>query len=82
MQIRDNYEEIILKEIREFPKSKLPKLIKLMHFLRLELIGKSEKELQKPKQFTIESVMGSFKGMLSTSQEFSARKKEEKGLEL
>lgn len=40
---RDQYEEFLLKEIRDIPESDLPKLLKLIHFLKENILGAGEK---------------------------------------
>lgn len=34
MQTKTKYEEIILKELREFPTEAIPKVVKIIHFLK------------------------------------------------
>ncbi|MDP3028551.1 MAG: hypothetical protein Q8O04_03480 [Deltaproteobacteria bacterium] len=36
---RDQYEETLLKEIRDLPESELRKILKLIHFLKEEIFG-------------------------------------------
>jgi hypothetical protein len=36
---RTEYEERLLNEIRDLPESELPKLLKLIHFLKEEIFG-------------------------------------------
>ena len=82
MRAKSKYEEIIIKEIREFPQSKLPQIIKLLHSVKSRILPREKRRLiRQPHRSKAESLMGSFKGYLSSSEEFSIRKEEEKELE-
>jgi hypothetical protein len=76
--MKNEYEQILIEEIKEFPEDKLPFLLKLVRFARSELFI----DEKKAGKVSLKSVMGSFKGYLSTTEEFIARKKEEKDLDL
>ena len=52
------HKERLLKEIDEFPKETIPKLYKIIHVLRTELIGKAKKP----------EIRGSLKGIWKGSQ--------------
>jgi hypothetical protein len=74
-------EEMISNEIRDFPKEKLPDLVKLIHFLRSEWFVDYDSRKDKIEKTDIEKIRGSFKGYLSSSEEFSKRKIDEKEIE-
>lgn len=52
------YKERLLKEIEEFPDEKIPKLYKIIHILRVELMQKTKKS----------GVRGSLKGIWKDSE--------------
>lgn len=52
------HKERLLKEIDEFPEETIPKLYKIIHVLRTELIGKAKKP----------EIRGSLKGIWKGSQ--------------
>jgi hypothetical protein len=82
MQTKTRYEKIIIEEVREFPQSELPQIIKILHSMKSKILLHEKRKLRKPHRYTIESIMGSFKGFLSSSEQFSIKKNEEKILEL
>lgn len=82
MQTKTRYEKIIIKEVREFPQSELPQIIKILHSMKSRILLHKKRKIKKTHRLPIESIVGSFKGFLSSSEEFSARKEEEKKLEL
>ena len=53
-----NYKEKLLKEIEGFPEGKIPKLYKIIHILRVELMQKAQKPM----------IRGSLKGIWKGSQ--------------
>ena len=53
-----NYKEKLLKEIEGFPEGKIPKLYKIIHILRVELMQKAKKPM----------IRGSLKGIWKGSQ--------------
>lgn len=53
-----NYKERLLKEIEGFPEEKIPKLYKIIHILRVELMQKAKKA----------GIRGSLKGIWKGSQ--------------
>lgn len=81
MIIEQRLEKMILSEIRNFPKSELFKLFELIKFLRLEFFENGKPQKTKKNQNDFKKLMGSFRGKLSSTQEFSRRKVEEKGFE-
>jgi len=52
------YKEKLLKEIEGFPEEKIPKLYKIIHILRAELMQKTQKPM----------IRGSLKGIWKGSQ--------------
>ncbi len=52
------YRDGLLKEIEEFPEEKIPKLYKIIHILRVELMQKTKKP----------AIRGSLKGIWKGSQ--------------
>jgi len=43
---RADYEQRLLKEIQDFPESELPKMLKLIHFLKEEIFGVEKRKEQ------------------------------------
>ena len=43
---RAGYEQRLLKEIQDFPESELPKMLKLIHFLKEEIFGVEKRKEQ------------------------------------
>ena len=43
---RAGYEQRLLKEIQDFPESELPKMLKLIHFLKEEIFGVQKRKEQ------------------------------------
>ena len=56
--MRSTYKEKLLKEIEGFPEGKIPKLYKIIHILRVELMQKTQKPM----------IRGSLKGIWKGSQ--------------
>ena len=77
MQTSRDYEKIIQQELMAFPRERLPQLARLLRLLRKEFTPTSEK---KPSS-TWEARLAKLKGTVSCSEEFMARKAEEKALE-
>jgi len=82
MQLKDRYRKMLFDEIRDFPEDRLHILLKLVKFARKELLADEIKEEEIPEDLSLEAMAGSFKGYLSSSENFIKRKKDEKALDL
>ena len=74
-------EDLVMQEIMSFPREKLPQVTKLLRLLRREF----DLETGKKSVRTIgswENSLAKFRGMVSSTDEFMARKSAEKALEL
>ena len=74
-------EDLVMQEIMSFPREKLPQVTKLLRLLR----RKFDLETGKKPVRTIgswENSLAKFRGMVSSTDEFMARKSAEKALEL
>ena len=81
MRTAKNYEEIIQREIMAFPQDKLPQVVKLLRLLRQEFTPSAEKSLKSTVSSWDDNLL-KFRGTVSSTTEFMARKAEEKALEL
>jgi hypothetical protein len=71
METTSKYEEQILNDIRGIPPNLLPKISKLIHFMKDEILSESEKTLLGKKKFI--SLEGIFQGKVEhTSEEIKA----------
>ena len=71
METTSKYEEQILNDIRGIPPNLLPKISKLIHFMKDEILSESEKSLLEKNKFI--SLEGIFKGKVEhTSEEIKA----------
>ena len=71
METTSKYEEQILNDVRGIPPNLLPKISKLIHFLKNEILSESEKTLLEKKKFI--SLEGIFQGKVEhTSEEIKA----------
>ena len=55
MNTRTDYEQYVLKEIRDFPESELPKVLKMIHFLKEEIF-----QIESAKEEDLEMFLESF----------------------
>lgn len=82
MQSAVNYEELVQREILAFPKKQLPHLIRLLRLLRRDFSAKNDSKAAKGSSGGAwREGLESLRGAVSSSQEFMARKNEEKALE-
>ena len=81
MRTVKNYEDIIQREIMAFPQDKLPQVAKLLRLLRQEFTPSVEKSLKSTVSSWDDNLL-KFRGTVSSTTEFMARKAEEKALEL
>ena len=81
MRTAKNYEDIIQREIMAFPQDKLPQVAKLLRLLRQEFTPSAEKSLKSAVSSWDDNLL-KFRGTVSSTTEFMARKAEEKALEL
>ncbi len=81
MQLKDQYRKMLFDEIRDFPEDRLHILLKLVKFARKELLVDDFKE-DLSEDLSLEAMAGSFRGYLSSTEDFIKRKKNEKALEL
>ena len=71
METTSKYEEQILNDVRGIPPYLLPKISKLIHFMKDEILSESEKTLLGKKKFI--SLEGIFQGKVEhTSEEIKA----------
>jgi hypothetical protein len=71
METTSKYEEQILNDIRGIPPNLLPKISKLIHFMKDEILSESEKKVQVENKFI--SLEGIFQGEVEhTSEEIKA----------
>lgn len=71
METTSKYEEQILNDVRGIPPNLLPEISKLIHFMKDEILSKSEKPLLDKKKFI--SLEGIFQGEVEhTSEEIEA----------
>lgn len=86
MKSRAIIEEKLLREVKNISEENLKKLLKLVRFFKNEIlteVGKDGSILSlKEKKEIIKNLKGSFKGSLSSIEEFCKRKDIEKELDL
>ena len=71
METTSKYEEQILNDVRGIPPNLLPKISKLIHFMKDEILSESEKTHMDKKKFI--SLEGIFQGKVEhTSEEIKA----------
>ncbi|MFH0998226.1 MAG: hypothetical protein V1844_22400 [Pseudomonadota bacterium] len=80
MQPLRKEEELILQEIMKFPREKLPQVAKLLRLLKQELAQETRKKAVCTERSWVDSLK-KFRGMVSSTDEFMARKSAEKVLE-
>jgi|GEM_PF-2633962 hypothetical protein len=68
METTSKYEKQILEDIRGLPPSLLPKISKLIHFVKDELLGEIEKQSLKNKNLFV-SLEGVFQGEIEHTDE-------------
>ncbi|NOR16785.1 hypothetical protein GQ543_03625 [candidate division WOR-3 bacterium] len=67
METTSKYEEQILNDVRGIPPNLLPKISKLIHFMKDEILSESEKTLLEKKKFI--SLEGIFKDKVEHTDE-------------
>ena len=80
MQSIQKYEEQVMREIMSFPREKLPQVARLLRFLRQDF-AVGEKVKATGKKTSWETELTKFCGTLSSTEDFIARKADEKALE-
>lgn len=78
MLIKQRYEEEILRKVQALPERELPKVISLLDRLEEEEKKKKAEEYRR----VIKELKGKYRDVMSSSEEFSGRKQDEKELDL
>ena len=78
MITKQKYEEEILRKVQALPESELPKVISL-----LDRLGETEKQRKAEEhRKAMKELKGKYRDVMSSSEEFSMRKQDEKKLDL
>ena len=80
MQSVRKQEEVIMQEIMAFPRKKLPQVVRLLRMLRQEFISEPDDKTVHTRN-TWEKSLIKLCGSVSSTENFMARKAEEKALE-
>ena len=48
---RTSYEQLVLNEIRNYPEASLPKLLKMLNFLRIEIFDSNDRDKENQQLF-------------------------------